>query len=85
MGMQVIAVSQVSADIVLIGRLDLTGSAKIDLPFNATAGSNRNLLMDMSGVTFVASIGIPRLVLGAKTGLLPIARDEAAALAAIEG
>jgi anti-anti-sigma factor len=112
MEMQVTAISAVSAKVVLTGRLDLAGSAKIDLPFSAAAGSNRNVLVDMSGVTFVASIGIRTLVLGAKTvqrrggqlllispqaeveqvlemtgvlDLLPIARDEAEALAAITG
>jgi anti-anti-sigma factor len=112
MEMQVTAISAISAKVVLTGRLDLAGSAKIDLPFNAAAGSNRNILVDMSGVTFVASIGIRTLVLGAKTvqrrggrlllinpqaeveqvleitgvlDLLPIARDEAEALAAIDG
>jgi anti-anti-sigma factor len=111
MEMQVTAISAISAKVVLTGRLDLAGSAKIDLPFNAAAGSNRNILVDMSGVTFVASIGIRTLVLGAKTvqrrggrlllispqaeveqvleitgvlDLLPIVRDEAAALAAID-
>jgi anti-anti-sigma factor len=67
MEMQVTAISAVSAKVVLTGRLDLAGSAKIDLPFSAAAGSNRNVLVDMSGVTFVASIGIRTLVLGAKT------------------
>jgi anti-anti-sigma factor len=111
MEMQVTAISAIAAKVVLTGRLDLAGSAKIDLPFNAAAGSNRNILVDMSGVTFVASIGIRTLVLGAKTvqrrggrlllispqaeveqvleitgvlDLLPIVRDEAAALAAID-
>ena len=112
MEMQVTPISEVSAKVVLTGRLDLAGSAKIDLPFSAAAGANRNILVDMSGVTFVASIGIRTLVLGAKTvqrrggqlllispqaeveqvlemtgvlDLLPIARDEAEALAAING
>jgi anti-sigma B factor antagonist len=112
MEMQVTAISPLSARVVLTGRLDLAGSAKIDLPFNATAGSNRNILVDMSGVTVVASIGIRTLVLGAKTvqrrggrlllispqaaveqvlemtgvlDLLPVVRDEAEAIAAIDG
>src|ERR1700761_8678787 len=67
MEMQVTPISEVSAKVVLTGRLDLAGSARIDLPFNAAAGSNRNLLVDMAGVTFVASIGIRTLGLGAKT------------------
>jgi anti-sigma B factor antagonist len=67
MDMQVTAISQDAVRVVLAGRLDLAGSAKIDLPFNAMAGSNRFILVDMSAVTFVASIGIRTLVLGAKT------------------
>jgi anti-sigma B factor antagonist len=67
MDMQVTALSIDAVKVVLTGRLDLAGSAKIDLPFSATAGSNRNILVDMSAVTFVASIGIRTLVLGAKT------------------
>jgi anti-anti-sigma factor len=67
MEMQVTAISDISARIVLTGRLDLTGSGKIDLAFNAVAGSNRYIVVDISGVTFVASIGIRTLVLGAKT------------------
>jgi anti-anti-sigma factor len=112
MEMQVTTISDISAKVVLTGRLDLAGSARIDLPFNAVAGSNRNLVVDISGVTFMASIGIRTLVLGAKTmqrrggrlllinpqaeveqvlemtgvlDLLPIVRDEAEALAAING
>jgi anti-sigma B factor antagonist len=67
MDMQVTALSIDAVKVVLTGRLDLAGSAKIDLPFNATAGSNRNILVDMSAVTFLASIGIRTLVMGAKT------------------
>jgi anti-sigma B factor antagonist len=67
MEMQVSAISQDAVKVVLAGRLDAVGSARIDLPFSAVTGSNRHVLIDMSGVTFVASIGIRTLVLGAKT------------------
>ena len=66
MEMQVTAISQDTARVALAGRLDAAGSAKIDLPFNAVAGSSRHVLVDLSAVTFVASIGIRTLVLGAK-------------------
>ena len=66
MDMQVTSISQDLAKVVLTGRLDSTGSAKIDLPFSAVAGAHRNVLVDMSAVTFVASIGIRTLILGAK-------------------
>ena len=112
MHMQITSISQEAAKVVLVGRLDAAGSAKIDLPFSATAGANRHVLVDMSAVTFVASIGIRMLVLSAKTvqrrggkllllapqaqveqvletlgvtDLLPIIRDEAAAIRVFTG
>ncbi len=53
--------------VVLRGRMDIAGANLIDLGFNAIAGSRRALLVDMSGVTFLASLGIRVLVIGAKT------------------
>nr|WP_294509436.1 STAS domain-containing protein [uncultured Rhodopila sp.] len=67
MEMQFTTLPQDTAKVVLSGRLDAAGSAAIDLPFNAAAGSHRHVLVDMSAVSFVASIGIRTLVLGAKT------------------
>jgi anti-sigma B factor antagonist len=111
MDMQVTAISLDAVKVVLAGRLDMAGSAKIDLPFNAVAGANRNIVVDLSAVTFIASIGIRTLVIGAKTvqrrggkllllspqadveqvletigvtDLLPIMRNEAEAMAAIQ-
>jgi anti-anti-sigma factor len=110
MDMQVAEIAQGVARVVLKGRLDIQGAAKIDLEFSAVAGSRRGVVVDMSEVTFLASIGIRVLVLGAKalqrrggslvllsptpdveqvlevtgiTDLLPIMRDEAAAVAAV--
>jgi anti-anti-sigma factor len=67
MDMQIIAISQDTVKVALTGRLDVEGSGIIDLPFNTVVGSNRNILVDLSAVTFVASIAIRTLVLGAKT------------------
>jgi anti-anti-sigma factor len=52
--------------IVLDGRLDITGASDIDLQFNAIAGSHRGVVVDLAGVSFLASIGIRTLLLGAK-------------------
>jgi anti-anti-sigma factor len=95
--------------IVLAGRLDITGASDIDLQFNAIAGSHRGVVVDLASVSFLASIGIRTLLLGAKavqrrgghfillnpvdevervldvmgmTDLMPIYRDNDAALAA---
>ena len=50
----------------LTGRLDIDGAHKIDLHFNVLAGSRRALIVDMSAVSFVASMGLRTLMLGFK-------------------
>lgn len=52
--------------VVLEGRLDITGAGIIDLQFNAIAGSHRGVIVDLGSVSFLASIGIRTLLLGAK-------------------
>ena len=52
--------------VILDGRLDITGSGIIDLQFSAIAGSHKSVVVDLSGVSFLASIGIRTLLLGAK-------------------
>lgn len=66
MDMQVADIAQGAVRVTLTGRLDIQGAAKIDLAFNAVIGSKRGVVVDMSEVTFLASIGIRVLVLGAK-------------------
>ena len=53
--------------VVLDGRLDIAGASVIDLQFNAIAGSHKAIVVDLAGVSFLASIGIRTLLLGAKT------------------
>ena len=53
--------------VTLIGRLDILGAEKIDLPLAVVAGSRTNIVVDLDGVDFIASIGIRHLVLAAKT------------------
>lgn len=52
---------------VLIGRMDIAGAAQIDLRFNALSGVPHGLAVDMSEVTFIASMGIRTLMLCART------------------
>src|SRR5262245_303438 len=52
--------------VVLDGRLDITGAGAIDLQFNAIAGSHRGVVVDMTRVSCLASIGVRTLLLGAK-------------------
>ncbi len=51
---------------VLNGRLDIAGADQIDLRFSVLAGANRAVIVDMAAVSFLASIGIRTLLIGAK-------------------
>jgi anti-sigma B factor antagonist len=51
----------------LTGRLDIGGTQEIELPFNALAGSQRALIIDLSQVEFIASLGLRLLIVGART------------------
>jgi anti-anti-sigma factor len=52
--------------IALSGRLDVEGALKIDGEFNQIAEEKKNVLVDLSGVSFIASLGIRTLITGAK-------------------
>jgi anti-sigma B factor antagonist len=56
-----------TARVVLKGRLDIAGADKVALPLATVSGAKGNVLIDMSGVTFIASIGLRHLVSAAKT------------------
>ena len=49
-------------EVALEGRLDAAGAEAIDLRFTALAGGNRCMLVDMTAVPFMASLGIRTLV-----------------------
>jgi anti-anti-sigma factor len=56
-----------TARVTLTGRLDILGAEVIALPLATLAGAKQGLIVDMSGVSFIASIGIRHLVSAAKT------------------
>ncbi|MGO9004259.1 MAG: STAS domain-containing protein [Beijerinckiaceae bacterium] len=55
------------ARIVLVGKIDISGADEIDLPLAALAGKRNSVVVDMTGVDFLASIGIRHLVQAAKS------------------
>lgn len=55
-----------TATVKLVGRLDITGAETVAIPLATLSGSKSGLFIDMSGVTFVASIGLRHLVSAAK-------------------
>jgi len=52
--------------VVLDGRMDVVGAGTIDVQFSAIAGSSKGVVVDLAGVSFLASLGIRTLLLGAK-------------------
>ena len=50
----------------LSGRLDVESALKTDNEFTEIATQNKNVLVDLSDVPFIASLGIRTLVVGAK-------------------
>jgi anti-sigma B factor antagonist len=52
--------------VTLVGKLDIMGAEAIGLPLAAVAGARGNIVVDMAGVDFIASIGIRHLVMAAK-------------------
>jgi anti-anti-sigma factor len=55
-----------TAKVGLVGRLDIAGAEVVALPLATLAGGKTSVIVDMSGVTFVASIGLRHLVLATK-------------------
>jgi len=53
----------------LTGRFDIGGAQAVDLHFSVLAGSAQKLAIDLSRVTFLASMGVRTLMLSAKTML----------------
>src|SRR5262245_24359647 len=51
----------------LTGPLDIKGASKIDMPFSVIVGSQRKVVVDLSGVSFLASIAIRVLIMTART------------------
>jgi anti-sigma B factor antagonist len=52
--------------VVLTGKLDIAGAQTIALPLATVAGARTNVVVDMIGVDFIASIGLRHLVMAAK-------------------
>jgi anti-sigma B factor antagonist len=53
--------------IVLVGKLDLKGAEEIDLRFGAVAGKRPKVAIDLTGVDYMASMGVRLLVMCGKT------------------
>jgi anti-sigma B factor antagonist len=66
MQIKIVDDSGATAKVVLTGKLDIAGAEVVALPLATLAGGKRGVLIDMTGVTFIASIGIRHLVSASK-------------------
>lgn len=55
-----------TARIALTGKLDIQGAEAIAMPLATLSGAKQNIVLDMAGVSFIASIGIRHLVAASK-------------------
>ncbi len=52
--------------VVLSGRLDIAGAQSIEDQLHAVASSRKKVVVDLSGVSFLASIGLRTIIMSAK-------------------
>jgi anti-sigma B factor antagonist len=67
MDMSVVEIEPGITAVTLDGRMDMAGAQQIDLRFSAVAGGTRVMLVDITAVPFLASIGVRTLIMGART------------------
>jgi anti-sigma B factor antagonist len=53
--------------VVLSGRLDIVGAREIEMPMAVVAGSRRAVIVDLSAVEFMASLGLRGIVVSARS------------------
>ena len=51
----------------LSGRIDIAGANEIDMPMSVIGGSKRAVVIDLSAVDFMASMGLRTIVFAAKS------------------
>jgi anti-sigma B factor antagonist len=53
--------------VVLAGRIDIAGAREIEMPMAVIAGSRRAVVVDLSAVEFMASLGLRGIVVSARS------------------
>src|SRR3974390_665084 len=67
MQMEVLETADGIPHVALDGRFDIEGALAVDLKFSALAGSANKTIIDLSKVSFLASMGVRTLMVSAKT------------------
>ncbi len=67
MDMNVVEAADGVTHVVLDGRFDIAGAQAVDSRFSALADSSKSLVVDLTKVPFIASLGVRTLMVSAKT------------------
>jgi anti-anti-sigma factor len=67
MDMNVIEAADGVTNVVLDGRFDLAGAQEVNSRFTALAQESQSLVVDLTKVSFIASLGVRTLMVSAKT------------------
>src|ERR1051326_4855163 len=65
-----IAIHDLEGDVtkvIMSGRIDIAGAREIEMPMAVVAGSRRAVVVDLSAVEFLASLGLGGIVVSAKS------------------
>jgi anti-sigma B factor antagonist len=65
--MDVIETDSGITHVVLDGRFDIAGAEDVDLRFSVLAGSREKIVVDLTNVSFLASMGVRTLMVSART------------------
>src|SRR5208337_799324 len=66
MRLVVLALENGITNVVLAGRMDIEGADSVDLQFSVIAGAKKKVLVDLSEVSLMSSLGLRTLVISAK-------------------
>jgi len=66
MRLVVLALENGITNVVLAGRMDIEGADSVDLQFSVIAGAKKKVLVDLSQVTLMSSLGLRTLAMSAK-------------------
>ena len=67
MDMKVIEAPEGVTQIVLEGRFDIVGAQEVDAPITMLVEKTKFLVIDLAGVSFLASLGVRTLMISAKS------------------
>ena len=66
MSIAILEIDSIVTKVVLSGRIDLARAMAIDMPMSVVGGSRRAVVIDLSAVDFIASMGLRSVVMAAK-------------------